>query len=102
MKIKYIKQLKKNSAVCDYWFLGAYALLLKHARKSRKRKEFARAIIRICKGNDICIVDISDDYRFETAKYVYDNILRKTIEIKKTEKTRANKDVLRRIKEAEK
>lgn len=85
-------------SVCDYWFVTAYVLLLKHARKSRKRKEFAREIIRICKGHDICIVDISDDYRFETAKYVYNNILRKTLEVKQTEKTRANKDVLRRIK----
>lgn len=85
MKIKYIRQFKKMP-VYGYWFLGAYALLLKHARKSRKRKEFAREIIRICKGHDICIVDIPDDYRLETAKDVYNNILRKTLEIKQTEK----------------
>lgn len=76
MKIKYIR-LKDKEHVCDYWLILAYRSLLQRARKSRKRKEFARRIIRLCKGSDKRITDISDDYRFWTAKEMYDTIVSK-------------------------
>ena len=74
MKIKYIR-LKEKERVCDYWLMLAYRTLLHRTRKSRKRKEFARKIIRLCKGRDKGIMDISDDYRFWTAKEMYDTIV---------------------------
>lgn len=76
MKIKYIR-LKEKEHVCDYWLMLAYRTLLQRARKSRKRKELARKIIRLCKGRDKRIMDISDDYRFWIAKEMYDNIVSK-------------------------
>lgn len=76
MNIKYIR-LKEQERVCDYWLILAYRAHLDRARKSRKRKEFARKIIQLCKGSDKRIMDISDDYRFWTAKDMYDNIVSK-------------------------
>ncbi|WP_220577692.1 hypothetical protein [Bacteroides fragilis] len=76
MQIKYIR-LKEKEHVCDYWLMLAYRTLLQRTRKSRKRKEFARKIIRLCKGSDKQIMDISDDYRFWTAKELYDIIVSK-------------------------
>lgn len=76
MKIKYIR-LKEKEHVCDYWLMLAYRTLLQRARRSRKRKEIARKIIRICKRRDKRIMDISDDYRFWTAKELYDTIVSK-------------------------
>lgn len=76
MNIKYIR-LKKRNHISDYWLVLAYCTILKSTRKSRKRKEIARRIIRICKGNDKRITDISDDYRFWAAKYIHDSILSK-------------------------
>lgn len=76
MKIEYIR-LKEKEHVCDYWLMLAYRTLLNRTRKSRKRKEFARKIIRLCKGCDKRIMDISDDYRFWTAKEMYDTIVSK-------------------------
>lgn len=76
MKIKYIR-LKEKEHVCDYWLMLAYNTILKRMRKRRKRKEFARKIIRICKGSDKRIMDISDDYRFWTAKGMRDIIFNK-------------------------
>ena len=76
MQIKYIR-LKEKEHVCDYWLILAYRTLLQRARKSQKRKEFARKIIRICKGPNKHIMDISDDYRFWTAKEMYDTIVSK-------------------------
>lgn len=76
MKIKYIR-LKDKEHVCDYWLILAYRSLLQRTRKSQKRKEFARRIIRLCKGSDKRITDISDDYRFWTAKEMYDTIVSK-------------------------
>lgn len=74
MKIKYVR-LKEKEHTCDYWLMLAYRTLLQCTRKSRKRKEFARKIIRLCKGRDKRIIDISDDYRFWTAKEMYDTIV---------------------------
>jgi len=76
MQIKYIR-LKEKEHVCDYWLILAYRTLLQRTRKSRKRKEFARKIIRFCKGSDKRIMDISDDYRFWTAKEMHDTIVSK-------------------------
>lgn len=76
MNIKYIR-LKEKEHVCDYWLTLAYRAHLERVRKSRKRKELARKIIRLCKGRDKRIKDISDDYRFWTAKDLYDNIVSK-------------------------
>lgn len=76
MQIKYIR-LKENEHACDYWLILAHRTLLQRARRSRKRKELARMIIRICKGRDKRIMDISDDYRFWTAKEMYDTIVSK-------------------------
>lgn len=76
MKIKYIRQ-KDKQHICDYWLMLAYRSLLQRMRKSRKRKELARRIIRVCKGSDNRIKDISDDYRFWTAKEMYDTIINK-------------------------
>lgn len=76
MQKKYIR-LKEKEHICDYWLMLAYRTLLQRTRKSRKRKEFARKIIRLCKGSDKRIVDISDDYRFWTAKEMYDTIVSK-------------------------
>lgn len=76
MQIKYIR-LKEKEHVCDYWLMLAYRTLLQRTRKSRKRKEFARKIIRPCKGSDKRIMNISDDYRFWTAKELYDIIVSK-------------------------
>ena len=70
MNIGYIRQ-KEKEHVCDYWLMLAYHTLLERAKSSRKRKEFARKIIRLCKGKDKHIMDISDDYRFWTAKEMY-------------------------------
>lgn len=67
MDIGYIRREEKKH-VCDYWLILAYQTLLRRARRSRKRKEFARKVIRLCKGNDKRIKDISDEYRYETAK----------------------------------
>ena len=52
MKIKYIR-LKDKEHVCDYWLILAYRSLLQRTRKSRKRKEFARRIIRLSKGSQV-------------------------------------------------
>lgn len=76
MQIKYIR-LKEKEHVCDYWLMLAYRTLLQRTRKSRKRKEFARKIIRFCKCSDKRIMDISDDYRFWTAKEMHDTIVSK-------------------------
>ena len=76
MQIKDIR-LKEKEHVCDYWLMLAYRTLLQRTRKSRKRKEFARKIIQLCKGSDKRIMDISDDYRFWTAKELYDIIVSK-------------------------
>ena len=70
-------RLKDKEHSCDYWLILAYRSLLQRARKSRKRKEFARRIIRLCKGSDKQIMDISDDYRFWTATGMYDTLVSK-------------------------
>lgn len=75
MNIGYIRQ-KEKEHVCDYWLMLAYRTLLGHAKSSRKRKEFARRIIRLCKGKDKRIMDIADDYRFWTAKEMYDCVIK--------------------------
>lgn len=75
MNIGYIRQKEKEHA-CDYWLMLAYRTLLGRAKSSRKRKQLARKIIRICKGKDKHIMDISDDYRFWTAKEMYDYIVK--------------------------
>lgn len=67
MNIGYIR-LKEKERVCDYWLILAYSSLLKYAKRSRKRKELARKVIRLCKGRERRIEDISDDFRYETAK----------------------------------
>ena len=69
MNIGYIR-LKEKEQVCDYWLILAYGSLLIRAKRTRKRKEFALKIIRLCKGRDKRIEDISDDYRYETAKRI--------------------------------
>ena len=77
MQIKYIR-LKEKEHVCDYWLMLAYRTLLQRTRKSRKRKEFARKDnFGFDKGSDKRIMDISDDYRFWTAKELYDIIVSK-------------------------
>lgn len=75
MNIGYIRQ-KEKEHVCDYWLMLAYRTLLGRAKSSRKRKEFARRIIRLCKGKDKRIMDIADDYRFWTAKEMYDCVIK--------------------------
>ena len=75
MNIGYIRQKEKEHA-CDYWLMLAYRTLLGRTKSSRKRKEFARKIIRICKGKDKRIMDIADDYRFWTAKEMYDCVIK--------------------------
>ena len=75
MNIGYIR-LKEKEHTCDYWLMFAYRTLLQRAKKSRKRKELARKIIQICKGRDKRIMDISDDYRFWTAKEMYDMVIK--------------------------
>lgn len=75
MNIGYIR-LKEKEHACDYWLMLAYRTLLQRAKKSRKRKELARKIIQICKGRDKRIMDISDDYRFWTAKEMYDMVIK--------------------------
>lgn len=75
MNIGYIRQ-KEKEHVCDYWLMLAYRTLLGRTKSSRKRKELARKIIRICKGKDKHIMDISDDYRFWTAKEMHDYIIK--------------------------
>lgn len=75
MNIGYI-QLKEKEHACDYWLILAYRTLLGRAKNSRKRKELARKIIRLCKGKDKRIMDIADDYRFWTAKEMYDCVIK--------------------------
>lgn len=75
MNIGYLRQ-KEKEHVCDYWLMLAYRTLLERAKSSRKRKEFARRIIRLCKGKDKRIMDIADDYRFWTAKEMYDCVIK--------------------------
>ena len=75
MNIGYIR-LKEKEHACDYWLMLAYRTLLGRAKSSRKRKEFARKIIRLCKGKDKRIMDIADDYRFWTAKEMYDCVIK--------------------------
>lgn len=75
MNIGYIR-LKEKEHACDYWLMLAYRTLLGRVKSSRKRKEFARKIIRLCKGKDKRIMDISDDYRFWTAKEMYDCVIK--------------------------
>lgn len=70
MKIKYIR-LKEKEDVSYYWLMLAYENVLRRTKKSRKRKELARKIIRICKGDAKHIFDISDDYRYEEAKRLF-------------------------------
>lgn len=73
MNIGYIRE-KENA--CDYWLMLAYRTLLGRTKSSRKRKEFARKIIRLCKGKDERIMDIADDYRYWTAKEMYDCVIK--------------------------
>lgn len=75
MNIGYIR-LKEKEHACDYWLILAYRTLLGRAKSSRKRKEFARKIIRLCKGKDKRIMDIADDYRFWMAKEMYDCVIK--------------------------
>lgn len=75
MNIGYIRQKEKEHAI-DYWLMLAYRTLLGRAKSSRKRKELARKIIRLCKGKDKRIMDIADDYRFWTAKEMYDCVIK--------------------------
>lgn len=76
MRIKYIRKKEKEN-VSYFWLIVAYGLILRRTKKSRKRKQLARKIIRICKLHDGSIGKISDDYRFWTAKTMYDNVLNK-------------------------
>ena len=76
MKIKCIRKKEKDN-VSYFWLILAYSLVLKHTKKSRKRKQLARKIIHICKMHDGPINKISDDYRYWTAKKMYDNIVNK-------------------------
>lgn len=68
MNIGYIR-LKEKEHACDYWLMLAYRTLLGRAKSSRK-------IIRLCKGKDKRIMDIADDYRFWTAKEMYDCVIK--------------------------